>query len=118
MAEITFNNYTSNHTIDSGLSTGGGGSHLLMAVTSLGVVISFASFVYIRWKLVLNKYIKTILFIIALKHTICFSTMAIANAIMIENNNQTELICRLLIYPGITILRTTFIFTALLSTLR
>ena len=117
MAEIPFNNLTSNITIDSDQSTGNG-SKLFMAVTTLGVVVSFVSLLYIRLKLVLNKFIKAILFIIALNHTVCFSIMTIANAIMFANNNRTELTCRLLLIPGVTICRTTVTFTTLLSVLR
>ena len=117
MAEISDNNITFNNTIDLDLSTGGG-SYLLITVSAIGTVVSVLCLLYIRLKLVLNKFIKAILIILALNHTLCFTIMTISNAVMIANTERSQLTCRLLLLPFYSIVRSTFVFLTLLSVLR
>ena len=117
MAEILDNNITSNNTMDLDLSTGGG-SYLSITVSAIGTVVSVLCFLYITLKLVVNKFIKTILFIFALNHTLCFTSMTISNAIMIGNAGRSDLTCRLLLIPFYTIFQSTLVFLTLLSVLR
>ena len=117
MAEILDNNITSNNTIDLDLSTGGG-SYLLITVSAIGTVVSVLCLLYIRLKLVLNKFIKAILMILALNHTLCFTIMTISNTVMIASNERSRLTCIFLLLPFRAIVRSTVVFLTLLSVLR
>ena len=117
MAELVDNNITSNNTMDLDLPTGGG-NYSLITVSAIGAIVSVLCLLYITLKLVLNKFIKTILFILALNHTLCFASMTISKAIMIANTDRSELTCRLLMIPLYTIFQSTLVFLSLLSVLR
>ena len=117
MVGILDNNFTSNNTIDLDLSTGGGG-YLLITVSAIGAIVSILCLLFITLKLVLNRFIKTILFILALNHTLCFTSMTISNAIMIGNAGRSDLTCRLLLIPFYAIFQSTLVFLSLLSVLR
>ena len=117
MAELVDNNITSNNTMDLDLPTGGG-NYSLITVSAIGAIVSVLCLLYITLKLVLNKFIKTILSIFALNHTLCFTSMTISNAVMIGNTDRSELMCRLLMLPFYTIFQSTLVFLTLLSVLR
>ena len=117
MAEISLNNITLNITIDSDQFIDGG-TYFLLLVAAIGFLVSILCMLYIGLKLVLNKFIKGIVFIMAFNNTFCFISMTVSTGVIIANNNTTELTCGFLIHSAGTIFGSTVIFIALLSVLR
>ena len=59
IVEVLSNNITSNNTIDSKMSNGGGGSYFLIAITVIGMVVSvFCTLKIIQYQMQLKNLTK------------------------------------------------------------
>jgi len=91
---------------------------LLLVAAATNVLVSTICLLYITLKLKLNKYIKTILVIMAIQGIIYSSIMSVTNAIVIFSNEKTFLICLSITQSEIVLLRSNVTMTSLISILR
>ena len=72
------------------------GSYGLLVTTSITLIVSVVCFLYIHYKLTLNKYIKAILYIMAIFYIAASGLMSVANTTMIFQSNKSPITCQIL----------------------
>ena len=94
------------------------GNYCLAVITSINVIVSIICLLYITLKLLLNKFIKTILCIMAIQNILSSTILTIANTFMIVFNDQSYITCQSIYSSLFVQFRSISTMTALISIIR
>ena len=94
------------------------GKYCLAVITSINVIVSIICLLYITLKMLLNKFIKAILCIIAIQNILSSTILTIANTFMIVFNDQSYLTCQSILSSLFVQFRSISTMTALISIIR
>ena len=94
------------------------GNYCLAVITSINVIVSIICLLYITLKLLLNKFIKAILCIIAIQNILSSTILTIANTFMIVFNDQSYITCQSIHSSLFVQFRSISTMTALISIIR
>ena len=94
------------------------GNYCLVAITSINVIVSIICLLYITLKMLLNKFIKTILCIMAIQNILSSTILTIANTFMIVFNDQSYITCQSMYSSLFLQFRSISTMTALISIIR
>ena len=92
--------------------------YFIAVITSVNVLVSAVCLLYILLKLTLNKYVKAILFVMAIQNIICSIVMTTLSAIIITNNDQSFWTSQCILATITVQFRTHSLMTPLISVLR
>ena len=116
MNTTTYNNTFANET--DFMPQKSNGSFLLLAITSINLMVSTLCLLYISLRLKLNKFIKVILCIMAIQNIVCASIMTITNATMIILDEKSFLTCNILTQIVLVFTRSNSMMPSFISILR
>ena len=91
------------------------GNYCLAVITSINVIVSIVCLLYITLKLLLNKFIKTIM---AIQNILSSTILTIANTYMIVFNDQSYITCQSIYSSLFVQFRSISTMTALISIIR
>ena len=94
------------------------GNYCLAVITSMNAIVSIICLLYITLKMLLNKFIKAILCIIAIQNILSSTILTIANTFMIVFNDQSYLTCQSILSSLFVQFRSISTMTALISIIR
>ena len=94
------------------------GNYCLAVITSINVIVSIICLLYITLKLLLNKFIKAILCIMAIQNILSSTILTIANTFMIVFNGQSYITCHSIVSSLFVQFRSISTMTALISIIR
>ena len=94
------------------------GNYCLAVITSINVIVSIICLLYITLKLLLNKFIKAILCIMAIQNILSSTILTIANTFMIVFNDQSYITCQSIYSSLFVQFRSISTMTALISIIR
>ena len=94
------------------------GNYCLAVITSINVIVSIICLLYITFKLLLNKFIKAILCIMAIQNILSSTILTIANTFMIVFNDQSYITCQSIYSSLFVQFRSISTMTALISIIR
>ena len=94
------------------------GNYCLAVITSINVIVSIICLLYITLKLLLNKFIKTILCIMAIQNILSSTILTIANTFMIVFNDQSYITCQNIYSSLFVQFQSISTMTALISIIR
>ena len=92
--------------------------YFIAVITSVNVLVTAVCLLYILLKLTLNKYVKVILFIMAIQNIICSILMTTLSAIIITTNDQSFWTSQCILATITVQFRTHSLMTPLISVLR
>ena len=92
--------------------------YFIAVITSVNVLVSAVCLLYILLKLTLNKYVKAILFVMAIQNIICSIVMTTLSAIIITTNDQSFWTSQCILATITVQFRTHSLMTPLISVLR
>ena len=94
------------------------GNYCLAVITLINVIVSIICLLYITFKLLLNKFIKAILCIMAIQNILSSTILTIANTFMIVFNDQSYITCQSIYSSLFVQFRSISTMTALISIIR